>query len=63
MNTSDIAEVLDGAPRQGAAVDDPEGLRHVVFSDTAMQRITRELRLAASERPHVESFGASQERK
>lgn len=63
MNISDIADVLDGAPRQGATMDDPEGLRHVVFSDTAMQRITRELRLAASERPRAESFGARRDRK
>jgi hypothetical protein len=63
MNISDIADVLDGAPRQGATVDDPEGSRHVVFSDTAMQRIARELRLAAAERADGESFGARRERR
>ena len=62
MNISDITDALEGPPRHGAAVDDPEGLRHVVSSDTAMQRIARELRLAACERPHVESFGTGKGR-
>jgi hypothetical protein len=57
MSIRDIADALEGAPRQGNAVDDPEGSRYVVFSDTAMQKITRELRLAAAERPEAESFG------
>ena len=57
MSILDIADALEGAPRQGDAVDDPEGSRYGVFSDTAMQKITRELRLAAAERPGAESFG------
>jgi hypothetical protein len=58
MNIRDIADALDSAPRQGAAVDDPEGSRHVVFSDTALQKLTRELRLAAAERFESEDLGS-----
>jgi hypothetical protein len=50
-----IREIIDGlesAPRQGAAVDDPEGSRYVAISETALNRIVRELRLA--ERPDAE---------
>lgn len=50
----DIADALEEAPRQGGAMDDPEGSRVVVFSDTALRRIARELRLAAAERPDAE---------
>jgi hypothetical protein len=35
-------------------VDDPEGARYVVISETALKRILRELRLA--ERPDAEYF-------
>ena len=63
MSIADIADALDGAPRQGTAVDAPEGSRYVVFSDTAMQKIARELRLAAGERPDAESFAARREPK
>jgi hypothetical protein len=44
-----IREIIDGlesAPRHGASVDDPEGSRFVVISETAMNRIICELRLA-----------------
>ena len=60
MSIADIIDALEGAPRQGSAVDNPEGSRYVIFSDTAMQRISRELRLAAAERPDAESFGPQQ---
>ena len=60
MSIADIIDALEGAPRQGDAVDAPEGSRYVVFSDTAMRKITRELRLAAAERPEAESFGSQQ---
>ena len=63
MNITDIADALEGAPRQGAAVDDPEESSYVVFSDMAIQRITRELRLAAAVRANAESFRARQEPK
>lgn len=63
LTIAEIVDTLEGAPRQGAAVDAPEGSRYVVFSDTAMQRIARELRLAAAERPDVDSFGAERERR
>lgn len=35
-------------------MDDPEGSRVVVFSDTALRQIARELRLAAAEWPDAE---------
>lgn len=56
MSVTDVIETLEGAPRQGAAVDDPEGSRYV-FSDTAMNAITRELHLPSAERLHAEYFG------
>ena len=63
MSIVELADALEHAPRQGTAVDAPEGSRYVVFSDTAMQKIARELRLAAGERPDVESLGARRELK
>jgi hypothetical protein len=61
MSVADVIDALEGAPRQGAAVDDSEGSRCVVFRDTAMNRITRELRLASAERPDAEYFGGRRE--
>jgi hypothetical protein len=54
MSIVDVIDALEHAPRQGAAVDDPEGARYVVISETALKRILRELRLA--ERPDAEYF-------
>ena len=61
MSIAEIIDALEGAPRQGADVDDPEGARYVVFSDTAIKRITRELRLAAAERPDAEFLSRANE--
>ena len=59
MNLMEIADALEGAPWQGATEDRPEGARHVVFSETLMNQITRELRLAAAERPDAEYLDSS----
>jgi hypothetical protein len=56
MSVADIADALERAPRQGAATDDPEGARHVVTSETALNKISRELRLGSAERPDAEYF-------
>jgi len=56
MTVREIADALERAPRQGAAVDEPEGSRFVVISDTALTKLTRELRLAAADRPESETF-------
>ena len=56
MNLMEIADALEGGPRQGAAEDRPEGVRYVVLSDTLINQITRELRLAAAERPDAEAL-------
>ena len=37
MNIAEIIDALEGAPRRGTAVDEPEGARYVVFSDTAIK--------------------------
>ena len=62
MSIAEIADVLEGAPRQGASVDVPEGVRYVVLSDTALNRIARELRMAASARPDSEHLSAPEVR-
>ena len=54
MSVVDVIDALERAPRQGAAVDDPEGTRYVVISETALNRIIRELRLGTAERPRAE---------
>ena len=54
MTIREIADGLDKTPRQGAAVDDPEGSRFVLLSDTFLRRITRDLRLASGERLDAE---------
>lgn len=56
MSIADIVDALDRAPRQGAVVDDPEGARYVVISETALNKIVRELRLGSVERPDAEFF-------
>ena len=57
MNITDIADALDGAIRQGSAVDQPEGSRYAVLSDTVLKRMARDLRLAAAGRFETEEFG------
>ena len=56
MNVAEIADALERAPRQGADKDQPEGSRYAVFSDTALNKMARELRLAAADRPDAETF-------
>ena len=51
MSVAEIAETLERASRNAAA-DNPEGS----FSDTALYKMARELRLAAGDRPDVESM-------
>ena len=58
MNITEIADALEAAPRRGAAADDPEGVRYALLSDTLLQRMARDLRLAAAERIEAEEFGA-----
>ena len=55
MTIADIIDALARAPRRGAPVDDPEGARFVVISETALNRIIRELRLGSAERPDAEN--------
>ena len=57
MSVTDVINALERAPRQGAAVDDPEGARVVVISETALKEIIRELRLKSAERPDAEYLG------
>ena len=45
MSVRDIIDALERSPRQGAAADEPEGVRYVVISETALNKILRELRL------------------
>jgi hypothetical protein len=59
VSVVDVIDALERAPRQGAAVDDPEGTRYVVISETALNRIIRELRQVFSERPDAEYFGSA----
>jgi len=58
MSIVDVIDALERAPRQGAAVDVPEGTRYVVISETALNQIIRELRVGSAERPDAEYFGA-----
>ena len=52
----ELIDSLERSPRQGAAVDDPEGARCVVISETALNMILKELRKALPERPGAEYF-------
>jgi hypothetical protein len=54
VSVVDVIDALERAPRQGAAVDDPEGARYVVISETALNRIIRKLQLGTAERPCAE---------
>ena len=56
MSIADVIDALERAPRRGAPVDEPEGARFVVISETALNRIIRELRLGSAERPDVENL-------
>jgi hypothetical protein len=56
---AELIDSLEHAPRQGVAVDDPEGARYVVISDTALNLIIRELRKGRAERPEAEYFESS----
>jgi len=60
MTIPEIADALERAPRQGADKDQPEGSRFVVFSDTVLDKMARELRLAAVDRPETETFEGRQ---
>ena len=62
MTVAEIADALERAPRQGADKDHPEGSRLVVFSDTALNAIARELRLAVADRPGAETFEGRESR-
>jgi hypothetical protein len=61
MSISEIADALEGAERQGADKDHPEGSRYAVFSDTALQTMARDLRLASADRPDVETLGVQKQ--
>jgi hypothetical protein len=50
----ELIDSLERSPRQGSAVDDPEGARYVVISETALNMIIRELRQGLPERPGAE---------
>jgi len=54
----ELIDSLERSPRQGAAVDDPEGARYVVISETALNMIIKELRQGLPERPGAEYFGS-----
>jgi nicotinamidase-related amidase len=62
MSISEIADALERAQRQGAEKDQPEGSRYAVFSDTALNAMARELRLASADRPDVETFDGRESR-
>jgi hypothetical protein len=53
----EIADALERAPRQGTDKDKPEGSRFATFSDTALNQMARDLRLAAGDRPDAKTFG------
>jgi len=48
VSVADVIDALERAPRQGAATDDPEGARDVVISETALNKMIRELRLGSA---------------
>jgi len=56
MSIADVIDALERAPRQGAAMDEPEGARYVVISETALKQIIRELRLGSANQPEAEFF-------
>jgi hypothetical protein len=58
MRITEIIDALERVPRQGAAVDDPEGARYVVISETALKAIVRELRLVG--RQDAEYLGSAE---
>jgi hypothetical protein len=58
MSIADVINALERAPRQGAAMDQPEGARYVVISETALRQMIRELRLGSANRPEAEFFEA-----
>jgi nicotinamidase-related amidase len=62
MTVAEIADAMERAPRQGAEKDQPEGSRFVVFSDTALNAMVRELRLASADRPDAETFDGRESR-
>ena len=62
MTVAEIADAMERAPRQGAEKDQPEGSRYVVFSDTALNAMARELRLAVADRPDAETFEGRESR-
>ena len=58
MSIADVIDALERSPRQGAAMDEPEGARYVVISETALKQMIRELRLSSANRPEAEFFEA-----
>jgi len=62
MSISEIADALERAPRQGADKDQPEGSRTAAFSDTVLNMMARELRLAVADRPDAETFEGRESR-
>jgi len=60
VTIAEIADALERAPRQGAEKDKPEGARFATFSDTALNQMAGDLRLAAGDRPDSEAFGGLQ---
>ena len=58
MSMIEIIDALERAPRQGAAVDVPEGSRYVVISETALNQMIRELRAGSAERAEAEFLSA-----
>jgi nicotinamidase-related amidase len=62
MSISEIADALERTQRQGAEKDQPEGSRYAVFSDTALNAMARELRLASADRPDAETFDGRESR-
>ena len=61
MRITEVVDALERTPRQGDTTDEPEGARYVVISETALNRIIRELRQVLSERPDAEYFDANAE--
>jgi hypothetical protein len=59
MTIPEIAEALENAPR--VATVEPPFARHVMLCEEVVQQMTRDLRLAAGERPETESFARARE--